>query len=250
MNKPIISGHRISKSFNGVQVLHDIDFNIYPGKITVIAGASGSGKTTLARIILNLSKADSGDVKLFDIEMKHAEGDEFDKIMKRVGVLFQHGALLNSLSVHDNVAIPLKRHTDLPDKLISRICYAKLKLVGMEHTLYMKPSELSGGMKKRAALARAMALDPELLVFDEPSAGLDPQTSKEIDELLLYLKEKTNVTMLVISHELSSILRVADNFIFLEDGKIAAHGPLKEVLASDSISEAVERFFSSGSNVE
>jgi len=172
------------------------------------------------------------------------EEEDLDEILMKCGVLFQNGALLNSLSVGENVAIPLEQHSNLDRELINRIIETKLNLVELAHAMYLSPAELSGGMKKRAALARAIALDPLILFCDEPSAGLDPITSKAIDDLLLQLKRQLNMTIVVVTHELASIHRIADRIVFLDQGKALFVGTLKEALASDI--KEIREFFTVG----
>jgi phospholipid/cholesterol/gamma-HCH transport system ATP-binding protein len=159
-------------------------------------------------------------------------------------MLFQNGALLNSLDIYNNIRIPLEQHTNLPDEVIDRMISAKLKLVGLENAEKMLPSELSGGMKKRAALARAMILDPNILFCDEPSAGLDPVTSANLDKLLLKLKKQLNMTLVIVTHELASIHRIADHIIFLENGKVGFSGKLAAVMQSNN--SDIKNFFASG----
>ncbi len=160
------------------------------------------------------------------------------------GVLFQNGALLNSVTVAENVAIPLEQHTKLPRKVMNRIIKVKLELVGLSHAINLLPSELSGGMKKRAALSRAIVMDPKILFCDEPSAGLDPVTSKNLDNLILKLKDQLNMTIVIVTHELASIHRIADHLIFLDQGKVLFEGDLQEAKSSDN--SVVKDFFSMG----
>jgi phospholipid/cholesterol/gamma-HCH transport system ATP-binding protein len=169
---------------------------------------------------------------------------EFDDILSKVGMLFQNGALLNSLSIFDNIAIPLEQHTKLSKSVIEKMIKVKLDLVNLGHAINMVPSELSGGMKKRAALARAIALDPDILFCDEPSAGLDPLTSASLDDLILKLKNLLNMTILIVTHELASIYRIADRIIFLDNGRLLFNGTLEEAKQTD-IPE-VKTFFEIG----
>lgn len=162
-------------------VLDGITVDIYKGEITVILGSSGCGKTTLLKNILRLYQPYSGTVEIFGEDVTNMDEELFNNVLKRTGMLFQNGALLNSITIFDNVSIPLEQHTNLPPKIIERIIKTKLHLVNLDHAIYLTPSELSGGMKKRAALARALALEPEILFCDEPSAGLDPVTSADLD---------------------------------------------------------------------
>ncbi|MBN2281299.1 MAG: ATP-binding cassette domain-containing protein [Candidatus Marinimicrobia bacterium] len=225
-------------------ILRDVNAVFPEKKVTVILGGSGCGKTTLLKSILKLNDPIQGSVKLFGEETFGITLEEFDKYLKKTGVLFQNGALLNSVTVAENVAIPLQQHTTLSEEMIHRIVKVKLGLVGLSHALDLLPSELSGGMKKRAALSRAIALDPKILFCDEPSAGLDPITSKNLDDLILKLKEQLNMTIVIVTHELASIHRIADHLIFLDQGKVLYQGDLEG--AKNSELEEVKTFFETG----
>jgi len=226
-------------------ILDNIDLDFYKNEITVILGGSGSGKTTLLKSILGLVSPQAGDVKLFGQEFNLEDEKAVNSTLQRIGVLFQNGALLNSISVLENLAIPLEQHTKLDQSLIQRIGRVKLGMVGLAHAAYQLPSELSGGMRKRAALARAIALDPELLFCDEPSAGLDPITSAALDDLILTLRDQLQMSIVVVTHELASIHRIADRIVFLDKGKILFHGSVPE--AKSCGFEEVENFFRVGS---
>lgn len=197
----IISVRGLEAGYNAIPVLQNIDLDIRPQEISVILGSSGSGKTTLLKNILHLEEPYFGSVKFWDEELIGMDEKRLQQVLKRFGVLFQSGALLNSLSVYDNIAIPLEQHTNLSPRMIDRIIRVKLNLVHLNEALHLLPSELSGGMKKRAALARAIALDPEILFCDEPTSGLDPLTALALDELLLDLKNKLNMTIVIVTHE-------------------------------------------------
>jgi phospholipid/cholesterol/gamma-HCH transport system ATP-binding protein len=226
-------------------VLDGITVEMYKGEVTVILGTSGCGKTTLLKNILRMYQPYSGQVEIFGEEVSNLDEDQFNEILKRTGMLFQNGALLNSISVYDNVAIPLEQHTNLPREIIDRIIKTKLHLVNLDHAVYLTPSELSGGMKKRAALARALALEPEILFCDEPSAGLDPITSADLDKLIINLKQQLNMSMVIVTHELASIHRIADRIVFLHKGKLLFTGTLAD--AKKSGIPQVEEFFEIGS---
>jgi phospholipid/cholesterol/gamma-HCH transport system ATP-binding protein len=234
----IIKVENLSAFFRGKQILANISFEAFKNEITVILGKSGSGKTVTLKHLLGLYPIQQGSVSISGQQIERCDDDEMKKIRLQTGVLFQNGALLNSLTVAENIAIPLEQHTDLQEELIDRLIRIKLKLVGLEHAGDLLPSQLSGGMRKRAALARAIALDPPLLFCDEPSAGLDPVTLEALDTLILNLKEQLGMTIILVTHEVSSIFRLADRVIFLEDGRLLYAGDLDAALKSDNPSIA------------
>jgi phospholipid/cholesterol/gamma-HCH transport system ATP-binding protein len=239
---PLIEVKNLVAKYGENTVLEDINFDIYPNEITVILGSSGCGKTTLLKNILRLHEPYSGSVKFWGEEITCLEENQFnDRILYRIGMLFQGGALLNSIPIKENLAIPLEQHTKLPNEIMERIIRTKLHLVNLDNVLHLLPVELSGGMKKRAALARALILDPELLFCDEPSAGLDPLTSLALDELILSLRQQLNMTIVVVTHELTSIHRIADKVIFLDSGNLLFSGTLSA--AQNSNIEAIQQFF-------
>ncbi len=245
MKDTIIKTNNLIAKYGDKIVLDGISVEMYKGEVTVILGTSGCGKTTLLKNILRMYQPYSGSVEILGQEVTQLDDEEFDEILKRTGMLFQNGALLNSISVYDNVAIPLEQHTNLPREIIDRIIKTKLHLVNLDHAVYLTPSELSGGMKKRAALARALALEPEILFCDEPSAGLDPVTSADLDKLIINLKNQLKMSMVIVTHELASIHRIADRIIYLHKGKLLFTGSLEE--AKKSGIPQVEEFFEIGS---
>jgi phospholipid/cholesterol/gamma-HCH transport system ATP-binding protein len=231
---PVIEVENLIVKYGERVVLNNINTKIAASEIRVILGTSGCGKTTLLKTLVGLLEPDQGTVKLFGKEIKDADSPETADILKHVGVLFQNGALLGSLTVGENVALPLQMHTVLPRGLMREIVQLKLTQVDLPGTYNLMPQELSGGMRKRAALARALVLDPPLVFCDEPSAGLDPVTSAGLDDLLLRLRENLGITILVVTHELSSIRTIADNVVFLHDGVVLFDGSLTDVLAIQS----------------
>ncbi len=238
---PIIQVKNLFAQYDHEVILDDITIDIYPNEITVILGRSGCGKTTLLKNIIRLYQPTSGVVEIFGQDITLMDEIDFNKILQKIGVLFQNGALLNSLTVAENVAIPLEQHTDLPPTLIRRLVREKLHLVELDHALNLFPSQLSGGMRKRAALARAIALDPMILFGDEPTAGLDPVTAAALDQLLFKLRDILNMTLVIVTHELESIHRIADRVVFMDQGRVLFQGKLQEAKASPL--PAIQRFF-------
>ena len=221
----------------GERVIHqDLDLDVKRGEIVGVVGGSGTGKTVLLNSIIGLKQPEGGSVRLFGQERETMTEAEAAEVERRTGVLFQQGALFSSLSVLDNVAAPLVEHTDLPRDAIRELAEMKIALVGLKpESHYLKPAELSGGMKKRAAIARALALEPKLVFFDEPSAGLDPVTSAELDDLISTLNESLGLTVVIVTHELESIFSIVDRAIMLdkESKSIIANGDPHELARSD-----------------
>lgn len=238
---PIIKVRNLTTQFDQQIILDDVSIDIYPNEITVILGKSGCGKTTLLKNIIRLLQPTTGTIEIFDQNVTWMEEVDFNNILRKMGVLFQNGALLNSLTVGENVAIPLEQHTTLPPILIQRLVRTKLHLVELDHAIYLFPSQLSGGMRKRAALARAIALDPAILFGDEPTAGLDPVTAAALDQLLIKLRDILNMTLVIVTHELASIQRTADRIIFLDQGQVLFQGKLQDARLSSI--PAIQRFF-------
>lgn len=216
------------------EILSGVDMTVRGGEVHVILGGSGSGKSTLLKNILGLARPAAGSVTLLGVDQATADEPEWERVMSRVGMLFQGGALINSLSVHQNVALPIReRSPGMPALVIDEMVRMKLGLVGLEAAAPKTPPELSGGMKKRVALARAMALDPEILFCDEPSAGLDPITAAALDKLILDLRDRFGMSVVVVTHELQSIETIADRVTMLAGGRVVARGTLDEIRAAD-----------------
>lgn len=218
--EPIISVRNLVKKFDGRTVLDGINLDVMPGETMVIMGGSGSGKSTLLRLMIGSLKPDEGSALIFGKDVARATEDELNDVRKKFGILFQSGALFNSMSIADNVGLPLHEHTELPRNIIDITVKMKLELVGLREHAEKFPSQLSGGMKKRAGLARALALDPRILFYDEPSAGLDPVTSAEIDRLIINLSKKLGVTSVVVTHEMDSAFAIADRMAMLDKGRM------------------------------
>jgi phospholipid/cholesterol/gamma-HCH transport system ATP-binding protein len=229
---PIISGKHLRVQYGDREILHGVDFEIYPRETIVILGGSGSGKSTLLRTMVGLERPASGSVWVSGTNLAAASQSELDQVRKKIGLSFQGGALIGSMTVGENVALPLREHTNLEESTIEVMVRIKLQQVGLIKFQHFMPSQLSGGMKKRAAVARAMAMDPEILFFDEPSAGLDPVIAAGIDQLILNLKQALAVTIVVVTHELASAFLIADRIIVLDAGHIIAAAPPDELKKS------------------
>ncbi len=214
----------LRKSFGEQTVLAGITFELEPGKVTCVLGRSGTGKSVLLKLLIGLEKADAGSIRLAGQDMASASTKELNEARKKVGFLFQQAALYDSMSIEENVAFPLRRHTTLSaDERLARV-HELLASVGMDRDLDKMPADLSGGMRKRVGLARALALDPVVVMFDEPTAGLDPITAAEIAELIVELREKRHVTSIVVTHDLRTAKSVADRLIVLDQGKTLFDG--------------------------
>jgi len=224
-DQPIIKVSGLIKRFGDRTVLDGVNLEVRPGETMVIMGGSGCGKSTLLRHMIGSMRPEGGSVELFGHDLAALDDEDMDEMRKRFGILFQSGALFNSMTVGDNVALPLREHTDLDEETIDIIVTIKLELVGLREASHLMPAEISGGMKKRAGLARAIALDPEILFYDEPSAGLDPVTSAEVDQLMMDLADKLGVTTVVVTHEMDSAFRIADRMAMLDRGKMLMVAP-------------------------
>lgn len=218
--EPIIIVKDLVKKFGEQVVLNGVNFDVCRGETMVIMGGSGSGKSTVLRMMIGSIVADAGSVTMFGQDMAMLDEDGINALRKKFGILFQSGALFNSMTVAENVALPLQEHTSLSQQTIDIMVKIKLELVGLREHADKYPAQISGGMKKRAGLARALALDPQILFYDEPSAGLDPVTSAEIDRLIMDLSKKIGVTSVVVTHEMDSAFRIADRMAMLDKGRM------------------------------
>jgi phospholipid/cholesterol/gamma-HCH transport system ATP-binding protein len=215
----------VNKTFGRQQVLRDLNLTIPSGQTTVIIGRSGGGKSVLLKHIMGLIRPDSGEIWIDDEEINRLTERNLYRVRRRFGMLFQEGALFDSMSVGENVAFPIREHKKLPFGEIEKLVSEKLALVGLSGIEIKMPSELSGGMRKRAALARAMALDPDILLFDEPTTGLDPILTASIDHLIIETQKRFQMTCVVISHDIQSVFRIAHNIVMLYEGRIIEGGP-------------------------
>ena len=237
----------LHKSFNGHAVLCGVDLFIPRGKITVIIGPSGCGKTVLLRHIIGLLKPDRGCVTIDNVDLSTLDRVSLNNVRKRFGMLFQSAALFDSLTVFDNIAFPLREHKRMKElSVIEKIVNEKLKLVGLPNAGYKMPSELSGGMKKRVGLARAIVLEPEIVLYDEPTTGLDPIMAATIDNLILSMQQNLNITSVVISHDIESAFKVADQIAMVDKGRIIESGTPDEFRKSKN--EIVQNFLRAGLN--
>jgi phospholipid/cholesterol/gamma-HCH transport system ATP-binding protein len=222
----------VTKSFGDHKVLDNVSIDVAEGTAFCLLGRSGTGKSVTLKHIIGLLQPDSGRVLVHGKDVSHLKGQQLADVRRAMGFLFQNAALFDSITVGENVAFPLRRHTDWPDTKIREVATSKLADVGLDKDYDKMPADLSGGMKKRAGLARAMALDPDILLVDEPSAGLDPITATEIDELLVELKRK-GTTLVVVTHNIPSARHIGDELAFLHEGRVIAQGTAEELEQSE-----------------
>ena len=224
--------HDLTMAYGDFVLMRGLDFAIRRGSIFIIMGGSGCGKSTLMRHLLGLNEPATGEIFYGDLNFTQASAEERAAVLRRCGVLYQGGALWSSMTLAENVALPLEEYTDLDRRAIAELASLKLSLVGLRGFEEYYPSEISGGMRKRAALARAIALDPEVLFFDEPSAGLDPISSRRLDDLILELRDSLGATIVLVTHELPSLFALGDDSVFLdaETHTMIAHGAPRELL--------------------
>lgn len=233
-SEPLIEVTGLEAYYGRRRILHGIDFRVMPGEIRVIMGGSGSGKSTLLRHLLGLQKPVRGSVRILGIDLAHADPAQMLALRRQMGVSFQGGALFTSMTIGDNVALPLREHLRLDENTVRIMSRLKLEVVNLGGFQDLMPSQLSGGMVKRAALARAIVMDPRLLFFDEPSAGLDPVVSAELDELILQLRDAMRMSIVVVTHELESAFKIADTITVLDHGNVLMTGTVEEVRNSDN----------------
>ena len=236
----MIKTQDIRKVLGGRKVLDGVNFSAERRKITYLFGASGGGKSTLLKILIGAMKPDSGKVFFGDADITGLRGEELNPYRKKIGMLFQHGALLNSLTVGENIGLPIKENTNLDDNIIKIMVKMKLELVGLRDFEQLRPGQLSGGMQKRVALARALALDPEAVFFDEPTSGLDPIVSSVITKLISDLNRVLGITCVVVTHAVEEAMRIADKIVILYRGTVLAQGTPQEI--RESADPVVQQF--------
>jgi phospholipid/cholesterol/gamma-HCH transport system ATP-binding protein len=241
MDSVVVRGRHLRLGYPGKVTLDHADIDFARGDISCIVGGSGCGKSTLLKALVGLLEPLDGTVEVLGNDLYTMGESDRHALLKKTGVLFQNGALLNSLTIEENVMIPMREHTRVPERIMQQTVRLKLRQVGLEYAGDMYPEQLSGGMKKRAALARAIALDPEVLYCDEPSAGLDPITGAGLDQLLLDLRSVLKITIIVVTHELQSIRTIADRVVMLAPGRLVFSGGLRE--ATEHPAPELKAFF-------
>lgn len=243
MSRLVLAVEDVHTRLGGVVLHAGVDLKVEAGEIVALIGASGTGKTVLLRECIGLNRPDGGHIRLLGEDVWQLSPDALNRLRRRFGMLFQEGALFSSLTVAENVAAPLREHTDLPRSLLAEVARLKIRLVGLPpEAAGKRPSELSGGMKKRAALARALALEPEVLFLDEPTSGLDPISAREFDHLLRTLCDSLGLTALLTSHDLDTLWGMVDRVVALHGGKVIADGPVAVVARTEH--EWIRSYFS------
>jgi len=230
----MIKLNNITMNFHGKEILHDINVEVQKGETLVIIGPSGSGKSTILRLIIGLLQATSGEIWIKGQEISHLSENQLNKIRLGMGMVFQYSALFDSMTVGDNVAFGLREHTDMSEKDIAKIVSRNLRMVGLAGKQDVMPNELSGGMKKRVSLARAIAMKPEIMLYDEPTAGLDPIMSGTIDRLTMNTQRMLGVTSVVVTHHMSSAFAIADRIAMIHNGSIIEIGTVEQIKTSDN----------------
>ena len=233
LKQPVLRVHDLVVDLKSHRVLNGINLDVFGGEILGFVGSSGAGKSVLLRTILGLLPKRQGRIEVFNVDLDQADEDQRQAIERRWGVLFQQGALFSSLTVGQNVEFPMNEYLNLSDRLMTDMAITKLEMVGLNPDVYWKyPSELSGGMVKRVALARALALDPEILFLDEPTSGLDPISAGDFDQLILTLQRTSKMAVFMVTHDLDSLHTICDRIAVLSDGKIGEAGTMETMLAS------------------
>jgi len=228
----VISVKNLTKRYGNRTILNGINLDIYEGETMVIMGGSGCGKSTFLRHLIGAIRPDEGEVWMFGKNIAKAAEEEMDEIRKKFGMLFQSGALFDSMTVGENIALPLREHTKLDENIIKIVIKMKLELVGLRGFENLMPSQLSGGMKKRVGLARAIVMDPKIVFYDEPTAGLDPVMTGVVDKLTIDLTKKLQITSVVVTHDMNSVFRIADRIVMLHQGNVVQVGTPDEIKSS------------------
>jgi phospholipid/cholesterol/gamma-HCH transport system ATP-binding protein len=239
-DSPIVEIRNLGYAVGGRPIFDGLDMDIPRGKVTAVMGPSGTGKTTLLRLVTGQVRADTGSIHVAGEDLRNLKRADLYALRRRMGMLFQNGALLTDLNVFENVAFPIREHTDLPERLIRQLVLIKLEAVGLRGAADLMPAELSGGMGRRVALARAIVMDPEILIYDEPFVGLDPISMGVILRLIRRLNDTLGLTSIVVSHDVQEISTVSDNVFLLSAGKVVARGSPQELRANPS--EVVRQF--------
>ncbi len=240
MREPVVSIRHLRKRIDGTEVLRDVSFDVLPGEIFIIMGPSGTGKSVLLRHLIGLLQPDAGEIFLWNSPVHGLRDEQLDRLRLRMGVVFQSTALFDSLTVAENVAFPMRRHRRMSEPMIREAVLTLLALVGLERAVDVMPAALSGGMRKRVAIARGLALNPDLIFYDEPTAGLDPPTSREVDALIARLRRELGVTSVVVTHDLETAFGIGDRIAMMTAGELLAVGTPGEIRSDPR--PAIQRF--------